>query len=59
MLSTKSLEILIDLVEIKLGALEAVDVHDRKTMRELEICRKQLAQLRNRPQPAGTFAAAA
>ena len=49
MFSRKSLEILIDLVEIKIGHLEASDAEDRRTLSELEQCRKELAALK-RPQ---------
>ena len=45
----KSLEILIDLVEIKIGTIEAADAEDRRTISELERCRKELAAL-TRPQ---------
>ena len=49
MFSRKSLEILIDLVEIKIGHLEASDAEDRRTLSELERCRKELVALM-RPQ---------
>ena len=49
MFSRKSLEILIDLVEIKIGHLEASDAEDRRTLSELERCRKELTAL-TRPQ---------
>jgi len=56
MFSRKSLEILIDLVEIKIGSLEAADAEDRRTLSELERCRKELAAI-TRPQ-ATNFAGA-
>lgn len=42
-LTRKSLELLIDLVEIKLGALEVTDRDDRKAQRELERCLNELS----------------
>lgn len=50
MLTRKSLELLIDLVEIKLGSMEVFDRDDQKIMRELEACRKELSAL-SRPRP--------
>ena len=49
MLTNKSIELLIDLVEIKIGAMETFDTHDLKAMRELETCRKQLVSMLRRP----------
>jgi len=43
MLTRKSLELLIDLVEIKLGSMEVFDRDDQKILRDLEACRKELA----------------
>ena len=45
MFTRKSLELMIDLVEIKIGNLEAADVEDRRTLVELERCRKELTTL--------------
>ena len=45
MFTRKSLELMIDLVEIKIGNLEAADVEDRRTLIELERCRKELITL--------------
>lgn len=42
MLTRKSLELLIDLVEIKLGSMEVFDRDDQKILRDLEACRKEL-----------------
>ncbi|MGH7004083.1 MAG: hypothetical protein ACREIP_09050 [Alphaproteobacteria bacterium] len=56
MFTRKSLEILIDLVEIKIGSIEASDAEDRRTISELERCRKELAAM-TRPQPTN-FASA-
>ena len=60
MLTNKSIELLVDLVEIKIGAMETFDTHDLKAMRELEICRKQLVSMLRRPAavPATTAVAA-
>lgn len=58
MLSNKSLELLIDLVEIKIGAMETFDTHDLRAMRELESCRKQLVSMLRRP-PAAVAATTA
>jgi hypothetical protein len=51
MLTSKSIELLIDLVEIKIGAMEAFDTHDLRSIRELEACRKQLGALLRRAAP--------
>jgi hypothetical protein len=61
MFTRKSLELLIDLVEIKLGHLEASDAEDRRTMVELERCRRELVALAGTrgPQSAGASALAA
>ena len=60
MFTRKSLELLIDLVEIKLGYLEAADAEDRRTISELERCRRELMALtRPQPQPAATVSALA
>jgi hypothetical protein len=45
MLTRKSLELLIDLVEIKLGSMEVFDRDDQKIMRDLEACRKELSAM--------------
>lgn len=50
MLTRKSLELLIDLVEIKLGSMEVFDRDDQKIMRDLEACRKELSAMA-RPKP--------
>lgn len=59
MLTSKSMELLIDLVEIKLGSMEAVDSSDRKTLRDLEACRKELTAIMPRgataPAPPGNL----
>lgn len=43
--SKRSLEILMDLVEIKLGMLEVADREDARERRALEQCRRELAAL--------------
>lgn len=48
MLSRKSLELLIDLVEIKLGSMEVSDRDDQKILRDLEACRKELSAIGRR-----------
>jgi len=58
MLTNKSLELLIDLVEIKIGAMETFDSHDLKAMRDLESCRKQLVSMMRRPSAALAASAA-
>lgn len=59
MLTNKSLELLIDLVEIKIGAMETFDSHDLKAMRDLESCRKQLASMMRRASGANAATASA
>lgn len=58
MLTRKSLELLIDLVEIKLGSMEVFDRDDQKIVRDLEACRKELTAM-SRPRPAPVAAAPA
>ena len=41
-LSKHSIENLIDLVEIKIGALEIMDGEDKREMRKLQNCRDEL-----------------
>jgi hypothetical protein len=43
MLTRRSIELLLDLVENKLDLLEVVDREDREVARELEKCRRGLA----------------
>lgn len=45
-LSKHSIENLLDLVEIKLGALEIMDSEDRRELRKLELCRDELVAMR-------------
>ncbi len=56
MLTRKSLELLIDLVEIKLGSMEVFDRDDQKIMRDLEACRKELGVM---ARPRASIAAVA
>jgi len=56
MLTRKSLELLIDLVEIKLGSMEVFDRDDQKIVRDLEACRKELSAM---SRPARQMAVAA
>ena len=44
-LSKKSVEILIDLVEIKLSCVEVHDSEDSRTVKHLEKCRDELCKL--------------
>ncbi len=48
-LSTKSVEDLIDLVEIKLSCIEIFDNQDARTVKSLEQCRCELYELMGRP----------
>ena len=48
MLTRKSLELLIDLVEIKLGSMEVFDRDDQKILRDLGPCRKELTRFTRR-----------
>jgi hypothetical protein len=50
-LSKQSIETLIDLVEIKLGCMEIFDRDDRRAVRELQGCLKELSRLAGRPLP--------
>jgi len=59
MLTRKSLELLIDLVEIKLGSMEVFDRDDQKILRDLEACRKELAGFTRRSTPSMAQAALA
>ena len=45
LLSKKSVETLIDLVEIKLSCIEVFDTHDNQTLKQLEQCRQELYEL--------------
>ena len=47
-LSKQSIETLIDLVEIKLGCMEIFDRDDRRAVRDLQGCLKELSQLSGR-----------
>ncbi len=46
-LSRRSIETLIDLVEIKLGCMEVYDRDDARELNVLEACRKELSTLRS------------
>ena len=48
-LSKQSIETLIDLVEIKLGCIEIFDRDDRRAVRDLQGCLKELGKLAGRP----------
>ena len=48
-LTTKSVETLIDLVEIKLSCIEIMDRDDARTVKSLEHCRGELYALIGRP----------
>ena len=58
MFTRKSLELLIDLVEIKIGSIETADVEDRRTLSELERCRLELTAM-TRSQPRAVVGAMA
>jgi hypothetical protein len=59
MLTRKSLELLMDLVENKLDTLEIFDRDDRRVLRDLETCRGELAALRAPANSAQRLPAAA
>ncbi len=59
MLTRKSLELLIDLVEIKLGSMEVFDRDDQKIMRDLEACRKELTAISRPSRPIAAMGAPA
>jgi hypothetical protein len=59
MLTRKSVELLIDLVEIKLASIEVFDGDDHRIVRALEVCRKELVAIARRPAPAATRSAVA
>jgi hypothetical protein len=59
-LTKKSVEVLIDLVEIKLSCIEVFDTLDRQTVKALENCRCELYELAGKhPEPAAQETAAA
>ena len=45
LLSKKSVETLIDLVEIKLSCIEIFDTQDTRTVKQLAQCRRELYEL--------------
>ena len=45
-MSKRSLETLLDLVEIKLSAMQILDREDAKELTQLEYCRRDLLSLR-------------
>ena len=45
LLSKKSVETLIDLVEIKLSCIETFDTQDTRTVKQLAQCRRELYEL--------------
>ncbi len=51
-LTNKSVETLIDLVEIKLSCIEIFDRQDVKVVKSLEPCRRELYELRGQPPAA-------
>ena len=48
-ISRKSLETLLDLVEIKLGCLEVWDMEDRKALETLQKCRREICGVLQAP----------
>ena len=46
-LSKQSIENLLDLVEIKIGALQIVDREDQRELKHLETCRSELLMMRD------------
>ncbi len=51
-LSKRSVEMLLDLVEIKLSYMDISDREDARDMQILERCRAELRSLEREPQPA-------
>jgi hypothetical protein len=47
-LSKRSIENLIDLVEIKIGCLQVIDREDARELRHLEVCRRELLGLQKK-----------
>jgi hypothetical protein len=57
-LSAKTVETLLDLVEIKLSCVEVWDREDRRELRALEACKRELLQARvQAARPAGELVA--
>lgn len=50
-LSKVSLETVIDLVEIRLACVEVYDREDARELKALELCRKELEEIRDGAQP--------
>lgn len=46
-LSKQSIENLLDLVEIKIGALQIVDREDQRELKHLEACRSELQMMQD------------
>ena len=46
-LSKQSIENLLDLVEIKIGALQIVDREDQRELKHLETCRSELLMMQD------------
>lgn len=46
-LSKQSIENLLDLVEIKIGALQIVDREDQRELKHLEACRSELLMMQD------------
>ena len=46
-LSKQSIENLLDLVEIKIGALQIVDREDQRELKHLEACRSELLSMQD------------
>ncbi len=55
-LSKRSLEMLLDLVEIKLSYMDISDREDARDMQILERCREELQSLEREPETIGAFA---
>jgi hypothetical protein len=51
-LSKRTIEMLLDLVEIKLSYMDISDREDARDMQVLERCRAELRSLEREPQPA-------
>jgi hypothetical protein len=55
-LSKRSIEMLLDLVEIKLSYMDISDREDARDMQVLERCRSELQSLDREPEAVGAFA---
>lgn len=57
-LSKRSIETMLDLVEIKLNSMQVIDREDARELAQLETCRRELLSIKP-PRRGGSKAAAA